>query len=65
MTLSHRLWENKFCVLKYNFGLDRLRLTLHNELLENLHRSREPIVYRVVADVVPAGNIGLKRRLIC
>ena len=64
MSLSHRLEDCNSCVLKFTFGLDRLQLTLHNQLLENLHRSRRPIVYRVVADVVPAGNIGLKLRLI-
>ena len=46
------------------FGLDHLQLTLHNQLLENLHRSFEPTIYRVVADVVPAGNIGPKFSLI-
>ena len=49
-------------MLKCTFGLDRLQLTLRNQLLENSHRSGGPIVYQVVADVVLAGNIGLKLR---
>ena len=49
-------------MLKCTFGSGRLLLTLHNQLLESLHRSWEPVVYRVVADVMPAGNIGLRLR---
>ena len=60
MFLSHKLWERKFCVLNCTFGSGRLLLTLHNQLLESLHRSWGPVVYPVVADEMPAGIIGLK-----
>ena len=43
-------------------GLDRLRLILHNQLLENLRLSGGPVIYGVMADVVPAGSIGLELR---
>ena len=49
-------------MLKCTFDWGRLLLTLHNQLLENLHQSCEAVVYRVVAEVIPAGNIGLKLR---
>ena len=39
MSLSHKLEERKICVLKCTFGSGRLLLTLHNQLLESMHRS--------------------------
>ena len=50
-------------MLRCIFGSDRRRLTLHNQLLENLSRSLGPIVYQVVVDEVPVGNSCLKLRL--
>ena len=51
--------ERKFCVLECIFGSGHLLLTLHNQLLESLHRSSGPIVNQVVVGAVPVGNIGL------
>ena len=38
-SLSSRLLGRKFSVLECSFGLDRVRLTQHNQLLENFRRS--------------------------
>ena len=39
-------------MLKCTFGLGHLLLTLHNQLLESLHRSWGPVVYQVIGDVM-------------
>ena len=46
MSLNHRPWERKFCVLRCISGVDRFRLTLHNQLLGNFRRSWRPVVYQ-------------------
>ena len=63
MFLSHKLWERKFCVLRCTSGWDHLLLRLHSQLPESLHQSRGPVVYQVMVDVMPAGNICLELRL--